>query len=60
VQSPFILEPTRGTAMSYEALVVLECLLTSGLEDVPCEFLADMRAMHNLRSFNYVDNKGFN
>jgi epsin len=46
--------------MSYEALVVLECLLTSGLEDVPCEFLADMRAMHNLRSFNYVDNKGFN
>ena len=44
----------------YKALVVLEFLLTHGPEDLPREFLADVRAMHDLRSFNYVDDKGFN
>lgn len=44
----------------YKALVVLEFLLTHGPEDLPREFMADMPAMHDLRSFNYVDDKGFN
>ncbi|XP_066331213.1 uncharacterized protein [Miscanthus floridulus] len=44
----------------YKALVVLEFLLTHGPEDLPREFLADIPAMHDLRSFNYVDDKGFN
>lgn len=44
----------------YKALVVLEFLLTHGPEDLHREFLADMPAMHDLRSFNYVDDKGFN
>ena len=44
----------------YKALVVLEFLLTHGPEDLPREFLPDMPAMHDLRSFNYVDDKGFN
>nr|ACG39901.1 hypothetical protein [Zea mays] len=43
----------------YKALVVLEFLLTHGPEDLPREFLADVRAMHDLRSFHYVDDKGF-
>ncbi|OEL31934.1 hypothetical protein BAE44_0007045 [Dichanthelium oligosanthes] len=44
----------------YKALVVLEFLLTHGPEDLPREFLPDMPAMHDLRSFHYVDDKGFN
>ncbi|KAK3122466.1 hypothetical protein QOZ80_8AG0641530 [Eleusine coracana subsp. coracana] len=44
----------------YKALVVLEFLLTHGPEDLPREFLPDMPAMNDLRSFNYIDDKGFN
>ena len=44
----------------YKALVVLEFLLTHGPEDLPLEFRPDMPAMHDLRSFHYVDDKGFN
>ncbi|XP_062192651.1 uncharacterized protein LOC133896144 [Phragmites australis] len=44
----------------YKALVVLEFLLTHGPEDLPREFLPDMPVMHDLRSFNYIDDKGFN
>ncbi|XP_025822746.1 epsin-3-like [Panicum hallii] len=44
----------------YKALVVLEFLLTHGPEDLLLEFRPDMPAMHDLRSFHYVDDKGFN
>ncbi|KAF8753185.1 hypothetical protein HU200_011848 [Digitaria exilis] len=44
----------------YKALVVLEFLLTHGPDDLPREFMPDMPAMHDLRSFHYVDDKGFN
>ncbi|WVZ91590.1 hypothetical protein U9M48_037740 [Paspalum notatum var. saurae] len=44
----------------YKALVVLEFLLTHGPEDLPREFMPDVPAMHDLRSFNYVDDRGFN
>ncbi|TVU04453.1 hypothetical protein EJB05_47563 [Eragrostis curvula] len=44
----------------YKALVVLEFLLTHGPEDLPREFMPDMPAMNDLRSFNYIDDKGFN
>jgi epsin len=40
--------------------VVLEFLLTHGPEDLPREFQSDMAAMNDLRSFNYIDDKGFN
>lgn len=43
----------------YKALVVLEFLLTHGPEDLPREFHPDMPAMNHLRSFNYIDEKGF-
>ncbi|CAO2190218.1 unnamed protein product [Urochloa humidicola] len=43
----------------YKALVVLEFLLTHGPDDLPREFLPDMPAMRDLRSFRYVDDKGF-
>ncbi|TKW11858.1 hypothetical protein SEVIR_6G260000v4 [Setaria viridis] len=43
----------------YKALVVLEFLLTHGPDDLPRDFLPDMPAMHDLRSFHYVDDKGF-
>ncbi|KAL6646408.1 hypothetical protein ACP70R_018016 [Stipagrostis hirtigluma subsp. patula] len=44
----------------YKALVVLEFLLTHGPEDLPREFAPDMPAINDLRSFNYIDDKGFN
>jgi epsin len=44
----------------YKALVILEFLLTHGPEDLSREFLPDMPAMKDLRSFNYIDDKGFN
>ncbi|KAJ1253944.1 hypothetical protein BS78_K147500 [Paspalum vaginatum] len=44
----------------YKALVVLEFLLTHGPEDLPREFMPDVPAMHDLRSFHYVDDRGFN
>ncbi|KAL6900631.1 hypothetical protein ACP4OV_005307 [Aristida adscensionis] len=44
----------------YKALVVLEFLLTHGPDDLPREFLPDMPAINDLRSFNYIDDKGFN
>ncbi|CAM0148539.1 unnamed protein product [Urochloa decumbens] len=43
----------------YKALVVLEFLLTHGPDDLPREFVPDMPAMRDLRSFRYVDDKGF-
>lgn len=43
----------------YKALVVLEFLLTHGPDDLPRDFLPDMPAMRDLRSFHYVDDRGF-
>lgn len=44
----------------YKALVVLEFLLTHGPDELPRDFLPDMPALCDLRSFNYTDDRGVN
>ncbi|KAK3029724.1 hypothetical protein RJ639_039133 [Escallonia herrerae] len=45
---------------SYKALILLEYLLTHGPERVAEEFYSDKNIIKEMRTFQYVDEKGFN
>ncbi|XP_058109694.1 epsin-3-like [Magnolia sinica] len=45
---------------SYQALVLLEHLITHGPESVAAEFRSDQDVIRELESFQYIDERGFN
>ncbi|XP_024025370.1 epsin-2 [Morus notabilis] len=45
---------------AYKSLILLEFLLTHGPEDFAEEFVCDTDVIHELGTFQYIDDKGFN
>ncbi|KAK4286526.1 hypothetical protein QN277_003071 [Acacia crassicarpa] len=45
---------------SYNSLIVLEHLLTHGPESVAVEFQSDTDVINQMKSFQYIDDRGFN